>query len=120
MQKLHHDSDILVEQELSGISDSLLTVVNNNLTEANTYHSDLNIIVIDSENGRAVSRAMISIDSITRTAVCNQEGSVCINSISFGTYLVDIISVGYAAQRIVANIHHPEMHEIHVQMISNI
>lgn len=120
MQKLHHVSDILEEQEPSGLSDTLLTIVNNNLTDTETLYSDLNIIVTDSGNGRAVSRAMISIDSISRTAVCNQAGSVCINSISFGTYLVDIISVGFVAQRIVANIHDSEMHEIHVQMISNI
>lgn len=119
MQKLQYDYDILEEQEFSNYSDTPLTTSNTTLTSVKNLQSDLNIIVTDSARDRALSKAMISIDSIRRTAVCNQNGQVCISSIPFGSYHLDIISVGYIAQRIVINIQSLEVQEVHVQMISN-
>ena len=113
MQNLHLDSDVLEELESSNIHHLTLRV-------AERLQSDLKIIVTDSEKGRAVSKAMISIDSIRITGVCNQEGLACIPSVPFGTYHLDIISAGFIAQRIVAKIYTSEAQELHVRMISNI
>lgn len=119
MQKLHHDSDVLEEQEFSSYSNTSLIALNNILLAVKKHQSDINIFVTDSENGKVVSKALISIDAIGRTAVCNQEGRVCISEIPFGTFHIDIISIGFVAQRIATNIQHSDGHEVHVMMISN-
>lgn len=113
MQNFHLDHDVLEQQEFSNYIDY-------NQVTLKKLQSDLNINVTDSEKGRAVCKAMISIDSMNITGVCNHEGQVCINSVPFGTYLLDIISAGFIAQRIVVNIHNFEVHKVHVKMISNI
>jgi hypothetical protein len=59
--------------------------------------TDLELFVRDSETGRSISKAMIGIDAIARTAVGDDRGNVFIDNILEGTYTVDIIVPGYIA-----------------------
>ena len=59
--------------------------------------TDLELFVSDSETGRSISKAMISIDSIARTGVGDDRGNVFLDNILEGTYIVDIIVPGYIA-----------------------
>lgn len=113
MQNLHHDSDVLEEQESSNYQ-------HNSLRFVEKFQSDLTISVTDSESNRAVSQAMISIDSLRITGVCDQDGRAYVESLPFGTYHLDIISAGFIAQRVTAKVYTSEVQEIHVRMISNI
>lgn len=81
---------------------------------------NLNLFVVNSESGRPVSHALISIDSIGKTAVCGPCGKVSLNDLNSGKYLLDIISPGFIAQTISLNIHANGSYELEVKMISNI
>lgn len=59
--------------------------------------TSLELFVSDSETGRAISTAMIGIDTIARTAVGDDRGNVFIDNILEGAYTVDIIVPGYVA-----------------------
>ena len=80
----------------------------------------LNLSVVDSSTGRPVSHALISMDSIGKTAVCGPCGKVTLNDLNSGIYLLDIISPGFIAQTISLSIHDTGSHELEVKMISNI
>jgi len=80
----------------------------------------LNLTVVDSASGRPVSHALISIDSIGKTAVCGHCGKVSLNDLNSGKYFVDIISPGFIAQTISLNIHDTGFYDFEVKMISNI
>jgi len=79
----------------------------------------LNLSVIHFENEQPISNALISIDSIGKTAVCNSDGELCINELRPGSYDIDIISPGFIAQRISVLIPLDEPVEIQVKMTSN-
>jgi hypothetical protein len=81
---------------------------------------NLNLSVIDSASGRPVSHALISIDSIGKTAVCGACGKVSLHDLNSGKYLLDIISPGFIAQTISLSIHTTGTYELEVKMISNI
>jgi hypothetical protein len=99
------DTIIELDQSLDGPQKQILWV--------------LNLSVIHSENDRPISNALISIDSIGKTAICNSDGELCINELMPGTYDIDIISPGFIAQRISVLILPYEAVEIEVKMISN-
>ncbi|WP_395627656.1 hypothetical protein [Daejeonella sp.] len=80
---------------------------------------NLNLSVIHSENERPVSNALISIESIGKTAVCNCEGQVCISELKPGSYFIDIISPGFIAQRVSILVPIVDTFQIRVKMISN-
>ena len=120
MKDLNRDSGTLVLQE------ELIfprTIVDNFQSFAGSEKQiigNLNLSVVHSESGRPVSNALISIDSIGKTAVCDPCGKVCLNGLSIGKYLLDIISPGFIAQSISMSIHVNGSYDLEVKMISNI
>lgn len=59
--------------------------------------TDIELLVIDCENGKPISKAMVSIDMLGRTAVCDDHGKVLIKTVLSGSFIVDIIVPGYIA-----------------------
>lgn len=120
IQELLQDPDILIALEKQIYSDPVRFQSNNTSDSEKIIYKDLKIKVVESGSSRPVSRAMISIDSIGRTAVCDHDGGVCLSDLASGRYLMDIVSSGFIATTIVICIEGPEIHEIYVEMISNI
>ena len=86
---------------------------------AELTYADLDLIVTDSDNGRPVCRAMISIATIGMTAICNNSGNVRMTGILSGSYLLDIIAPGYIVRSIDVIIPADGLQELHVKMVSN-
>ncbi len=119
MHNIHHDSDTMIEQELPKHSDSIQLSFTKLKVAAKGFQSDLNLYVT-SDSGKPLSRALISIDLVGITAICDQSGKVCIKALPAGRYHLDIISQGFIAKRILVSIVEPGLQEISAQMISNI
>lgn len=79
----------------------------------------LNISVIHKDTQRPVSNALISIESIGKTAICNSEGQICLSDLKPGEYLVDIISPGYVAKTVTVSVSIEKSAEYKVKMESN-
>jgi hypothetical protein len=79
----------------------------------------LNLSVIHSENGRPIRNALISIESIGKTAICNSNGEVSLTEIKPGKYEMDVISPGFIAQRVSIIITAKELTQVSVKMLSN-
>ena len=56
------------------------------------------ISVFDSSSGCCIPRALISIDSLSTTAICNAEGKVLLENLPIGPFDMDIICPGYIAE----------------------
>jgi hypothetical protein len=119
MQKIHHDSDTLIEQEPPKYSDSVQVSFNNLNVAAKRFQSDLNLYVT-SDSGKPLNKAFISIDLASITAVSDQSGRVCIKALQAGKYYLDIISPGFIAKRILISIVEPGSQEIYAKLTSNI
>lgn len=119
MQKIHHDSDTLTEQERPSHFGSVQCSLNDLNVAAKRIHSDLNLFVT-SDMGKPLSKALISIDLVSITAVSDQSGRVCIKALQAGKYHLDIISPGFIAKSILVSIVEPGSQEICVQLTSNI
>ncbi len=81
--------------------------------------TDLELSVTDLETGKPISMAMISIDSIGRTAVCNDQGKVLLKGVSSGRLLVDVIICGYIANSTMVYTSAKQFHTLNVKMIRN-
>ena len=119
MQKIHHDSDTLIEQEPPKYSDSVQVSFNNLDVAAKRVQSDLNLYVT-SDSGKPLNKVFISIDKASITAVSDQSGRVCIKALQAGKYYLDIISPGFIAKRILVSIVEAGSQEICAQLTSNI
>jgi hypothetical protein len=109
---------ITLEAEL-GNSGTIIEKYHSLDGQENQLMRNLNLSVIHSENDRPISNALISIESIGKTAVCNCEGQVCLTELKPGSYFVDIISPGFIAQRVSILVPIVETAQIRVKMISN-
>ena len=119
MQKIHHDSGTLIERELPKYSNSVQVSFNNLNVAAKGFQSDLNLYVT-SDSGKPLSKAFISIDLVSITAVADQSGRVCIKALQAGRYYLDIISPGFIAKRILVSVAESGSQEICAQLTSNI
>ncbi len=119
MQKVHHDPDILVEEDLPNYSDSVKVSSTKLSTAPKRVQYDINLYVT-SDSGKPLSKALISIDSAGITAVCDQSGRVCIKALPVGRYFLDIISPGFIAKSILISNFESRSREICVQLSSNI
>lgn len=82
--------------------------------------ADVTLQIISAERACPIAHAMISIDSIGMTAVCNHSGITCLKALPAGTYSIDIISAGYIAQTVIVNISDSVNRNLQVMMVSNI
>jgi hypothetical protein len=110
---------MLTQEHEFGISGTIIGLDHSLDGPENQILRVLNLSVIHSENEQPISNALISIDSIGKTAVCNSYGELCINELSPGTYDIDIISPGFIAQRVSVLIPLDDSVEIEVKMTSN-
>lgn len=120
MKDLIRDSDTLVLLEDLVLSSPIVDNVRAFSGSENQIIGNLNLYVVHSESGHPVSNALISIDSIGKTAVCGPCGKVCISDLGPGKYLLDVISPGFIAQAISITIHVNGSYDLEVKMISNI
>lgn len=120
MKDLNRDSDTLVLQEELVYSRTIVDNVQSFAGSEKQIIGNLNLSVVHSESGRPVSNALISIDSVGKTAVCGPCGKVSLNGLPPGKFLLDIISPGFIAQSISISIHVNGSYDLEVKMISNI
>lgn len=120
MKDFIRDSDTLVLQEDLVIPAAIFDNIQALTGSDNHIHGNINLSVIHFESGRPVSNALISIDSISKTAICGPCGKVCLDKLNPGKYLLDIISPGFIAQTISISIHVNGSYDLEVKMISNI
>ena len=81
--------------------------------------TELELIVSDSENNRPISKAMISIDAIGFTSVCDDNGVARVKKILTGYYLIDVIMPGYIASSSYVMLTSGHPNRLRVQMIRN-
>jgi hypothetical protein len=81
--------------------------------------TEIELFVCDSENGKPINRAMISIDSIGFTAVCDDFGKASIKKILTGSYCVDIIFPGFIASSNNIHLSGKTPFRLHVKMVRN-
>lgn len=85
----------------------------------NQLIKSVNLAVIHKETKKPISNALISIESLGKTAVCNSEGEVCLTDLKPGEYSVDVISPGFVAQTVLISVSHNDSVEYKVKMESN-
>lgn len=120
MKDLIFNSDTLVLEEDLVFSGFNIENIESFSVSKQQITGNLNLSVIDFESGRPVSNALISIDSIGKTAVCGSCGKVCLYNLVSGKHDVDIISHGFIAQSLSITIHDSGSYYLEVKMISNI
>lgn len=120
MQEPNQESSILEAPAELKYTDATPFKSGNFSSSNERLYTELKLKVWASESGRPVSRAMVSIDSIGRTAVCDHAGTACITALSPGKYLVDIISPGFIAVSTVVIIEGSGSQELKIKMVSNI
>lgn len=117
MQDINSHSETFEHKDAPFDSGSVIERIR---TVADSLKGELDLQVVCSERGYPVSNAMISIDSIGMTAVCDQLGRVCLNALPPGRYYIDVISAGYIAQSVLVSIQAAGAQKLLVKMISNI
>lgn len=109
---------IILEEDLEN-SGTIIEKYHSLGGQQNQLMNRLNLSVIHSENERPVGNALISIESIGKTAVCNRDGEVCLTELKAGKYHIDVISPGFIAKRISILIPAGDSAQIRVKMTSN-
>ena len=88
--------------------------------EEHLIYTDLELIVTDSVTGRPIPQAMISIDLIGRTAVCDTQGRVLLQEVLSGTVILDVIVWGYIACSTKVFLPDRDRNLLQIKMIRNI
>jgi hypothetical protein len=109
---------IILEEHL-GNSGTIIEKYHSLDGQENQLMRNLNLSVIQSENERPVGNALISIESIGKTAVCSCKGEVCLTELKPGNYLIDVIAPGFIAKRISILIPVGDTAQLRVKMTSN-
>lgn len=117
MQDKYYRSEILDDRKPPSPSSSILEKAR---TLSGSVKGELYLQVVCDERKIPVSNAMISIDSIGLTAVCDQDGKVFISNLLPGRYSVDVICAGYVARSVLINIEESALSKLQVKMTSNI
>lgn len=110
---------MLTIEDKVGNSGTIIENGNSLESPKNQIMKSLNLSVVHKETQKPVSNALISIESIGKTAVCNSRGEVCLTDLMPGEYLVDVISPGFVAQTVVVSVSIDEPVELKVKMESN-
>ncbi|SKB73221.1 peptidase associated/transthyretin-like domain-containing protein [Daejeonella lutea] len=79
----------------------------------------LELTVIDSESGKPISKAMISIDTQGRTAICDDQGNAVLQDVLSGRFVLDVIVPGYIANSVLIRVSAQEQEKIIIRMIRN-
>jgi hypothetical protein len=119
MQKIQQSTDTLIEEKTPNYSGSVQARFNRPDLAAKKIKSDLNLL-ITSDIGRPINKALISIDSASITTVSDQFGRVCIKALPAGRYSVDVISCGFIAKSMLVSVDKSGAQEICVLLTSNI
>ncbi len=81
--------------------------------------TDIELVVTDSLTGKPVPQAMISIDSISRTAKCDNQGKAIIQGVLSGIVILDVIVWGYIANTTKVFLSDRDRNLLHIDMIRN-
>jgi hypothetical protein len=119
MQEIQQSADTLIEEKRPINSGSAQVRLNSFNVEAKKIQFDLNLLVT-SDTGKPINKALISIDSAGITAVSDQSGKVCIKALPAGRFSLDIISCGFIAKSILVSIERSGSQELCVLLTSNI
>lgn len=117
MHNNNYHSEVLDDRNLLSHSNLILEKAK---TKTCSLKGVLDLHIVCAERGCPASNAMISIDSIGLTAVCDHEGKVGLSNLFPGKYNVDIICAGYMAHSVLVCIEESEVHNLQIKMISNI
>lgn len=117
MQDKNYRSEILEDRKPPSHSTSTLKQPR---TLSGSVKGELYLQVICAERKIPVSNALISIDNIGITAVCDQDGKVFISNLLPGRYTIDVICAGYAARSVLVNIEESALSRLCIKMTSNI
>lgn len=79
----------------------------------------LELTVVDSDSGKPISKAMISIDTQGRTAVCDGQGTAVLPDILSGRFVLDVIVPGYIANSILVRVSAQQQERLIIRMIRN-
>lgn len=82
-------------------------------------HTELELLVTDAVSGRPISNAMISIDSISRTAVCDEQGKALIQEVLPGDFILEVLVWGYIASTTMLCLSAQDRNTRHIKMIRN-
>ena len=119
MQEIQQSADTLVEEKRPINTGSTQKRHNSFNVKAKKIQSDLNLLVT-SDTGKPINKALISIDTAGITAVSDQYGRVCIKALPEGRYSMDIISCGFIAKSLLITVDESGSQEICVLLSSNI
>ena len=119
MQEIQQSADILIEEKKPINSGSAQLGLNSFNIESKTIQSDLNLL-ITSDTGKPINKALISIDSAGMTAVSDQYGRVCIKEFPLGRFSLDVISCGFIAKTMLVSTNRFDSQGIWVSLTSNI
>jgi len=117
MQNKNYSSEILDDRKPLSHSASILEKAR---TLSGSVKGELYLQVVCDERKIPVRNALISIDNIGITAVCDQDGKVFINNLLPGRYSVDVICAGYVARSVWVNIEESALSKLQIKMTSNI
>lgn len=81
--------------------------------------TDVELSVIDSETGKPIPKAMISIDALERTAICDEEGKTMVQKVMSGRFIVDVIFPGYIASSTVSHFSTRQTNKLIIKMVRN-
>ncbi|MES3017328.1 MAG: hypothetical protein V4721_06095 [Bacteroidota bacterium] len=81
--------------------------------------SDLDLSITDSETGKPISKAMISIDTQGRTAICDAVGKIRLQKVLSGNFVLDVIVPGYIAASIMIYLSAKQQGSLKIRMVSN-
>lgn len=87
--------------------------------EESLAYTDLELVITDFVTGKPVPNAMISIDSINRTAVCDNQGKTILQGILTGEFVLDVIVWGYIAHSAKVRLSARDVNTVQIQMVRN-
>lgn len=119
MQEIQQSADTLAEEKRPINTGSTQKRHNSFNVKAKKIQSDLNLLVT-SDTGKPINKALISIDTAGITAVSDQCGRVCIKALPSGRFSLDVISCGFIAKTMLFSIDRSGSQELCVSLTSNI
>jgi hypothetical protein len=81
--------------------------------------ADVKLSITDSETGRPISKAMVSIDARGRTSVCDSQGQALIRQVISGDITVDVIVHGYSANSTRVHLSAQQSNVLNIKMVRN-
>ncbi len=80
---------------------------------------NLELSITDSETGKPISQAMVSMDALGRTGVCEADGKIVLQEIPLGSFVLDVIVPGYIASSTMLHFSAQKANSAVIKMVRN-